>query len=279
MKLDTHQHFWRYDAAEMTWISDRMSILRRDFLPADLAVEQVGAGFGGSIAVQARQSIRETRWLLELSAANPRIRGVVGWLDLRSDHLEADLDSFAADPRLRGLRHVLQDEPDDRFMLREDFLRGLRKLRSHGLTYDILIFARHLPQACELAARLPEQPFVLDHIAKPNIAAGELDPWADGIRRLAKAGNVYCKLSGMVTEADWHAWQPADFRPYLDVVFEAFGPGRLMIGSDWPVCTLAASYARVMRIVTDYISQCSADEQANILGQNAARFYGIRNIA
>ncbi len=274
MKLDAHQHFWRYNASEFAWMTGDMAALRRDFLPADLAAEQAKIGFDGSIAVQARQSVAETRWLLEQAAANPRIRGIVGWLDLRSDRLDADLDEFAANPLLRGLRHVVQNEPDG-FMLGPEFLRGVGKLRARGLTYDILIYAHQLPQACELARRLPDQPFVLDHMAKPPIAAGKLQPWASDLRKLAAAPNVCCKLSGLVTEADWRAWKPADFRPYLDVALDAFGPRRLMIGSDWPLCTLAASYRQAMQIVTDYIPRLSAGEQAGILGRNAARFYGI----
>ena len=329
MKLDAHQHFWRYSASEYPWMAGRMSALRRDFLPADLAVEQAKIGFDGSIAVQARQSVAETRWLLELAACGagilpacgegvspsclagvppasvassvssstheqqqhqqqqdaakiatthagkmPGPRGVVGWLDLRGDRLEADLDEFAANPLLRGLRHVLQDEPDD-FMLRPEFLRGIGKLRARGLTYDILIYAPQLPQACELVRQFPDQPFVLDHMAKPLIAAGELQPWTNDLRELAAAPNVCCKLSGLITEADWRAWKPADFQPYLDVALDAFGPRRLMIGSDWPMCTLAASYRQAMEIVTQYIWRLSAGEQADILGRNAAKFYGV----
>jgi L-fuconolactonase len=278
MKLDAHQHFWRYNPSEFPWVTEDMAALRRDFLPADLAVEQAKIGFDGSIAVQARQSVAETRWLLELAAFDagvpPAPLGIVGWLDLRSDRLDADLDEFAANPLLRGLRHVLQDEPDD-FMLGPEFLRGIGKLRARGLTYDILIFARQLPQARELVRRFPDQPFVLDHLAKPPIAAGLLQPWATDLRKLAAAPNVCCKLSGMVTEADWREWKPADFQPYLDAALDAFGPRRLMIGSDWPMYTLGASYRQAMEIVMEYITRLSAGEQADILGHNAARFYGI----
>ena len=210
----------------------------------------------------------------KMPVPRPAPLGVVGWLDLRSDRLDADLDEFAGNPLLRGLRHVLQDEPDG-FMLAPEFLRGVGKLRARGLTYDILIYARQLPEACELVRRFPDQPFVLDHLAKPLIAAGELQPWANDLRQLAAAPNVCGKLSGMVTEADWRAWKPADLQPYLDVGLDAFGPRRLMIGSDWPMCTLAASYQQAMEIVTQYISRLSAGEQAGILGLNAARFYGI----
>jgi len=275
MKIDAHQHFWRYNDREYGWISDRMAALRRDFLPEDLAREQGPLGFDGSVAVQARQSLAETEWLLELADEHPRLRGVVGWVDLCSPEVGAQLDRFADRPKLRGIRHVVQDEPDDRFLLRADFLRGVGLLGRRGLTYDILIYPRHLPAACELARRFPEQPFVLDHIAKPFIREGKIEPWAADIRALAAHPNVCCKLSGMVSEADWERWKPADFEPYLDVVVEAFGPRRLMIGSDWPVCTVAASYAEAMGMVTGYIGRLSQEDRSLVLGGNAASFYGI----
>jgi L-fuconolactonase len=275
MKIDAHQHFWRYNDREYGWISDRMAALRRDFLPEDLAREQGPLGFDGSVAVQARQSLAETEWLLELADEHPRLRGVVGWVDLCSPEVGAQLDRFAGRPKLRGVRHVVQDEPDDRFLLREDFLRGVGLLGRRGLTYDILIYPRHLAAARELAGRFREQAFVLDHIAKPSIREGKIEPWATDIRALAAHPNVCCKLSGMVTEADWERWKPADFQPYLDVVVEAFGPRRLMVGSDWPVCTVAASYAEVMGMVTDYIGRLSQEDQSLVLGGNAASFYGI----
>jgi L-fuconolactonase len=227
------------------------------------------------VAVQARQTLEETAWLLELAAEHAFIKGVVGWVDLCGSDLEAQLERFSSDPKFRGVRHVVQDEADDGFMLRDEFLRGIGGLAGHGLVYDILIFARHLPVACEMVARFPEQPFVLDHIAKPPIKAGLLEPWAAGIKRLASFPNVGCKVSGMVTEADWSAWQPADLRPYSDVVLEAFGPGRLLFGSDWPVCTLAGSYEQVLGIVTGAIGRLSGDEQSAILGENARRFYNL----
>ena len=225
--------------------------------------------------MQARQTLEETQWLLELADRYPFIKGVVGWVDLRAPELPEQLERFCAHPRLRGVRHVVQDEPDDEFMLREDFVRGIGTLADFGLTYDILIFPRHLPVACELVERFPDQSFVLDHIAKPLIREGKVAPWDAGIRRLAPYPNVWCKVSGMVTEADWHRWQPTDFRPYLDVVFEAFGPRRIMVGSDWPVCTLAGSYADVIALVSDYIQQLSVAEQADVWGQTATRFYEL----
>ena len=275
MKIDAHQHFWHYSAEEYGWIGEHMAALKRDFLPDDLAREQAPLGFDGSIAVQARQTPEETAWLLELADAHPRIRGVVGWVDLRSPKLPAQLERFAPHPRLCGVRHVLEDEPDDRFVLREDFLRGIGQLARWALAYDILLYPRQLPAAREMVARFPEQRFILDHIAKPFIARRELERWASDIRRLAAFPNVACKLSGMVTEAVWDAWEPADFAPYLDVVADAFGPERLMIGSDWPVCTVAGGYAEVMGIVLGYIARLSPDEQRRITGENARQWYDL----
>lgn len=275
VKIDAHQHFWRYDAGEYGWIGADMAALKRDFLPEDLRAEQLPLGFGGSVAVQARQSLAETEWLLRLADENPRIGAVVGWVDLRAPDAEAQLRRLAGHPKLRGVRHVVQDEPDDRFMLREDFQRGVALLRRFGLTYDILIYARHLPVACDFVSRFPDQPFVLDHLGKPPIRQRGLSPWREYLRRLAAFPNVRAKLSGLVTEADWRRWRPEDIRPFLDVAMEAFGPRRLMIGSDWPVCTLAGSYAQVMGVVLDYVQGLGADERDAVLGGTASGFYGI----
>jgi L-fuconolactonase len=279
MRIDAHQHFWLYNAQEYGWIGPEMAGLRRDFLPTDLRPLQEALQIEGTVAVQARQTVDETEWLLQLAAQHPRIRGVVGWVDLCDPHVGRQLEMLCADERLRGVRHVVQDEPDDRFLLRPDFQRGIGLLAAFGLTYDILIYPRHLPAACEFVAQSPEQPFVLDHMAKPPIAAndsrGRAQPWAEGIRHLAEHPRVYCKVSGMVTEAAWDRWTAADFRPYLDVVVEAFGTERIMFGSDWPVCTVAGSYAEVLGLAYDYAAQFSAAEQAAMAGENAARFYGL----
>lgn len=256
-------------------MSDSMSAIRRDFLPKDLQPLLAGLSFDGCIAVQARQSLEETRWLLELADQSPFIKGVVGWVDLCSPDLLSQLERFSSHPRFVGVRHVLQDEPDDEFMLRAEFRRGIAQLRQFDLAYDLLLFPKHLPIAARLVEEFPDQPFVLDHIAKPLIAQGELSPWQHDIQRLAKFPNVSCKLSGMVTEAKWQQWQPDDFRPYLDTVIEAFGSSRLMIGSDWPVCLLSSDYATTMQLTFDYLQQLSAEQQAAILGDNCARFYGI----
>jgi L-fuconolactonase len=252
-----------------------MERLKVDHLPGDLEPAMREAGITGTVAVQARQTVEETRWLLELAEQYPFIRGVVGWVDLRSAHVRDQLERFSVNPRFCGVRHVVHDEVDDRFMLGDDFGRGIGLLAEFDLTYDLLLFPRHLPLACELAVRYPEQPFVLDHIAKPRISEGTMEPWATDIRKLARYPNVCCKVSGMVTEAEWHHWTLTDFAPYLDVVFEAFGAARLMIGSDWPVCTLAGDYSTVLGVVTDYIAQLSAEEQAAVMGRTAIGFYGL----
>ena len=238
--------------------------------------EQIPLGFDGSVAVQARQTVAETEWLLQLANRNPRIRAVVGWVDLRDPDVEKELERLAAHPKLRGVRHVVQDEPDDRFMLREDFLRGIGRLRRFGLTYDVLIFPRHLPVACELVKRFPDQPFVLDHLAKPLIRRQLMSPWQEEIRKLASFPNVWVKLSGMVTEADWKNWRPEQIHPYLDIAVESFGPQRLMIGSDWPVCTVAGNYAQVLGLVLDYLRSFTPAERDAILGATAGNFYGMR---
>ncbi|HEY1579808.1 MAG TPA: amidohydrolase family protein [Terracidiphilus sp.] len=275
MRLDAHQHFWKYSADEYGWIGDSMAGLKRDFLPRDLKPLLEAEGFDGSIAVQARQNLEETRWLLQLAGQNELVKGVVGWVDLRSPGLDEQLEQFAAHPKLVGVRHVVQDEPDDEFMLRPEFRGGIARLAEYGLTYDVLIYVKHLPMAVKLVREFPEQRFVLDHIAKPLITEGRIEPWDRGIRELARAQNVWCKISGMVTEARWGSWKAEDFRPYLDVVMEAFGPERLMIGSDWPVCTVSASYGATMNIVKDYIGPLSGDQQQAILGGNCAKCYGI----
>jgi L-fuconolactonase len=275
MRIDAHQHFWHYSPEEYGWIGPNMETLKKDHLPPNLALLTRTIGIGGTVAVQARQTLAETEWLLDLADRYSLIRGVVGWLDICGPELQSQLERFAGHPKFCGVRHVVQDEPDDQFMQREDFIRGIGRLADFDLTYDILIFPRHLSVACELVEKFPNQPFVLDHIAKPFIKDGKIEPWATDLRRLAAFPNVCCKVSGMVTEADWQMWQPTDFRPYLDVVFEVFGPERIMFGSDWPVCTVAASYATVLEIVADYIQHLSETEQLNVWAKTAQRFYRL----
>jgi L-fuconolactonase len=275
MKIDAHQHFWQYMPEEYGWIGPQMAILQKDHLPGDLAPLLETTGLDGTVAVQARQSLEETAWLLALSDRYPVIKGVVGWVDLCSAEVPAQLERFCTHPKFLGVRHVVQDEIDDRFMLCADFVRGIAALNGYGLTYDILIFPRHLAVAHELVRQFPDQSFVLDHLAKPLIKEGLISPWAKDIRRLAALPNVTCKLSGMVTEADWDCWQPADMWPYMDTVFEAFGAQRIMFGSDWPVCRVAATYSQVVEIISDYVDNLSEDEQAAVWGGTAAGFYGL----
>jgi L-fuconolactonase len=272
--IDSHQHFWKYDPAEYPWIKPNWPI-RRSFLPPDLEPLLHKSGFDGCVAVQARQTLGETEWLLALAAEYPFIAGVVGWVDLRSPEVSSELERFRGNKQLVAVRHVVQDEPDDRFMLRENFLRGIVALKNLDLAYDILIFPKQLPAAIELARRFPEQRFVLDHIAKPFIKDQEIEPWRAQIQELAKMKNVFCKLSGMVTEAHWQSWKIEDFAPYLEVVWEAFGVDRLMIGSDWPVCLLSAEYEPAMGIVQQFLQNFSAAEREKVLGANAIRFYRL----
>lgn len=274
MKIDAHQHFWVYDAAQYPWIPQD-SPLHRDWLPADLEREQVKLGFHGSVAVQARQSIEESHWLLTLADHAPLIKAVVGWVDLRSDRVEEQLAQFAAEPKFAGVRHVVQDEPDDRFLMQPDFLRGIGKLAGFDLAYDLLVRRKQLPAAVELVQQFPRQRFILDHLAKPNVKDGVVSPWREHIEQLAACENVTCKVSGLVTEADHRQWKPADFRPFLDVVFAAFGPARLMFGSDWPVCLLAGSYEQVYSLIADYARPYGEARLDDLFGGNAARIYRI----
>lgn len=274
MRIDSHQHFWRYSAEQYPWIQPDWPI-RRDFLPADLEPLINAADIDGSIAVQARQSLEETRWLLELADHSPLIKGVVGWVDLCSPEVGQQLERFATHPKLVGVRHVVQDEPDDNFMLGEAFQRGLAALKPFGLTYDILIYPKQLPAAIRLVEKFSDQPFVLDHIAKPLIKDGRLDPWCEQIRNLAKFPNCCCKISGMVTEAAWAGWQADDFKAYLEVVAGAFGIDRLLYGSDWPVCLLAGGYERVHGLAAGFAKQFSPADQARFFGGTAVKFYNL----
>lgn len=276
MTIDSHQHFWKYEKTRGGWITDEMALLRRDFLAEEYEGECARNGVDGSVAVQVDQSESETLFLLDLAESNSRIAGVVGWADLCSPRIAERLQFFSQFKKLRGFRHIAQAEPDDRFLVRSDFLRGIARLREFGFTYDILIYPKQLPAAIELVSRFPEQRFVVDHLAKPLIKAGSREPWAGHMRAIAQDRNVFCKVSGMVTEADWLAWKLEDMLPYLDVVFQAFGPERVMFGSDWPVCLLAASYARVKQLIENYMQHLPSADQENIFGGSATRFYGLK---
>jgi L-fuconolactonase len=252
-----------------------MIALQRDFLPSDLTTEMRAAGVDGAIAVQARQTLEETRWLLEMAEQNDVISGVVGWAPIASERFAESLEEFRDRSKLKGLRHVVQAEPDDYYLLREDFNRGISGLHETGLVYEVLIYARHLPQAIEFVDRHPNQAFVLDHIAKPRIRDGVLEPWSARMRELAKRENVSCKVSGVVTEADWKGWTLEGIRPYLDVVAEEFGPQRMMVGSDWPVCLVASGYARWFGVLEEYFAGFSTQDREAVFGGNAVRVYGL----
>jgi L-fuconolactonase len=276
MIIDAHQHFWHYDPQRDSWITPEMSALRRDFLPDDLRPELATNGVDATVAVQANQSEQETKFLLSLAAQHKEIMGVVGWVDLRDSGIQKTLQYFSNFEKLRGFRHIAQSEPDDRFLVQPDFCRGIACLREFNFTYDILIYPRQLPAAIELVRKLPEQAFVIDHMAKPGVRSGEIGAWAKHIEEIAAHRNVWCKLSGLVTEAKWRKWTPQQFRPFFDVVLKAFGSDRLMFGSDWPVCLLSATYPQTKQLVTDAISDLSSEEQQKILGLNAMSFYGLK---
>lgn len=274
-RIDAHHHLWRYSREEYGWIDEEMAALRRNFLPADLRLEMRSASIDGAVTVQARQTMEETRWLLDLADQNEEICGVVGWAPIADEHFPAALEEFSTRPMLKGLRHVVQAEPDDNFLLRDDFSRGIRALRGTGLVYDILIYERQLPQAIRFVDQHPEQAFVLDHIAKPRVRDGVLEPWRTQIRELARREHVACKLSGVVTEANWKQWNLESLDPYLDAVVEAFGPERILAGSDWPVCLVACGYAQWFRVLEQYLGGFSQTERDAIFGGNAERIYRL----
>lgn len=273
--IDAHHHLWRYRADQYPWMTEKMTALRRDFLLNDLLKEAEGTAVCGSIAVQARQSIEETRWLSDLAANSEFIRGVVGWAPLIDNEIARVLEELAVLPKLKSMRHVLHDEADDFYMLRPDFNRGISLLKKFDLTYDLLIFERHLPQTISFVDRHPDQRFVLDHIGKPQIRSRQVSPWRENLRALAKRENVYCKVSGMATEADWAIWTDDDLRIYFEIVLDAFGPNRLMFGSDWPVVTLASPYARWMLFVQKAIQSLSYSEKLQIWSSTAIEAYKL----
>ncbi|MFN7935994.1 MAG: amidohydrolase family protein [Bryobacteraceae bacterium] len=273
--IDAHHHLWNYSPEEYGWISEEMRVLRRDFLPVDLKQQMDAAGVTGAVAVQARQTLEETQWLLDHARRNDFMLGVVGWVPFAEPTVARDIDRFAADPKLKGFRHVIQDEPDDRFLLGAAFNAGIRQLLPTGLVYDILIFERHLPVAMEFVDAHPQQVFVLDHIAKPRIRDAALSPWKANLMELARRQNVYCKLSGMATEANWGAWSADGLQPYFDVALEAFTPQRLMFGSDWPVLEVAGSYQRWAETVRGWLAPLSTTEQQRILQGTASEVYRL----
>lgn len=273
--IDAHQHFWKFDPIRDSWITEEMAVIRRDFMPADLHPVLQANGFDGCVIVQSDQSEAENDFQLNNASAHDFIKGVVGWVDLQSPAVKERLESYRQFNKLKGFRHVLQGEKDRALMLQPAFKNGISLLKRFGFTYDILIFPDQLPYSCELVAAFADQPFVIDHIAKPNIKDGKIDEWKKDMQAIAVHENVYCKISGMITEADWKKWKEQDFKPYLDTIVEAFGTNRIMFGSDWPVCLVAGSYEKMLSVVKNYFSSFSKDEQALFFGGNATKFYQL----
>ncbi|MBO3699900.1 amidohydrolase [Roseivirga sp. E12] len=274
MRLDAHQHFWQYDAGRDTWIDKSMVVLKRNFLPDELEKELKNSGIDGCIVVQADQSEEETDYLLELASQNQFIKGVVGWVDLQADNIKDRLAHYVQNKKLKGVRHILQAETPD-FMLGDNFTRGIKALSAFNLTYDILILPKHLGAVLELVHRFPRQRFVLDHLAKPEIKDQIFSPWKEELMMLAEMPNVYCKVSGLTTEADWHRWKPQDVHSYLDIAFEAFGTDRLMYGSDWPVCLLAGGYTTAYELLSNYMQSFAEEDKEKVFGLNAQKFYNL----
>jgi L-fuconolactonase len=275
LKIDAHQHCWQFDPVKDSWITGEMSVIRRDFTPADLLPVLQQNGIDGTVLVQTCHTEDDNRFMLKLADENDFIKGVIGWVNLQSLNVEDRLKHYAQYSKMKGFRHVLQSDPDEQLMLRDSFKQGIALLNKYCFTYDILIYPNHLKYASILAAEFPDQKFVVDHLAKPNIKSREIDEWKKDIRALAKHQNVYCKVSGMLTEADWYLWRTDDFTPYLDTIFNAFGISRLMYGSDWPVCLLAGGYNRALEVLQLYTSKLSQQEQDRFFGGNAIEFYNL----
>ena len=275
MRVDAHQHFWKFDPVRDRWITEDMAVIKKDFMPKDLQPLLEQNGFDGCVAVQADQSEEETSFLVGLASDFSFIRGVVGWVDLQAEDIAERLQQFSRHKIIKGFRHVLQAETQRDLMLSPKFINGIALLKTFDFTYDILIFPDQLIYSKNLVAQFPEQKFVIDHLAKPHIKKKEIKEWTSDIESIAKLPNVWCKLSGIVTEADWKGWQKEDFRPYMDVVVNAFGIDKIMFGSDWPVCQVAASYSEVVEIAKDYFSTFSNDEQEKVFGGNASSFYNL----
>ena len=275
MIIDAHQHFWKYEPEKHSWINDEMAAIRKDFLPGDLKKVYEEHNVDGCVAVQADQTLAETNFLLQLANEHNFIKGVVGWVDLRSNKVDGVLEKYHSEPKLKGWRHIVQGEADHNFLMRPEFLRGISFLEKYDYVYDILIFPHQLGAALEFVKQFPHQRFIIDHIAKPYIKDGFFDGWATLIKEIAKHQNVYCKLSGMITEANYNTWAPQQIVPYMDWVLNAFGTERILYGSDWPVCLVAGNYGQVKNLVVDFISNLSDDEQKAIMGKNAYNFYSL----
>ena len=275
MVIDSHQHFWKYEPVKHSWIDDDMSVIRKNFLPSDLAKVYQENSIDGCVAVQADQTQEETDFLIDLASINNFIKGIVGWVDLRAENIENVLEKYSTDKIVKGFRHVVQGEADHNFLLRPNFSRGISLLEKHNFTYDILVFPHQLGSVLEFVKKFPHQKFVIDHIAKPYIKDGYFEGWATMVTAIGKHENVSCKMSGMVTEADFNTWTPEQIHPYMDTALEAFGSKRILFGSDWPVCLVAGNYSKIKKLTTDFISQLSQIEQNSIMGNNAIEFYNL----
>jgi L-fuconolactonase len=275
MRIDAHQHYWDVTRLDYPWMPPGDSILRRNYLPEDLEPVLRDHHFDGSVVVQANVVMEETWWLLDLAARHESIKGVVAWVDLTDPAVGATLDACGKHPKFKGVRHIVHDEPDVRWLLREDVVRGLKELAARGIPYDLLLRPAHLPLIPELADRVPGLKMVIDHIAKPPIAAHVREPWDRDMERVAQIPGMHCKISGMITEADHAEWKTDDLRPYVQHVLKLFGPDRLMFGSDWPVCRLAGSWKRVLAAFTQACGPVPQVEREKILGGTAERFYGL----
>lgn len=275
MTIDSHQHFWKYEPVKHDWIDDSMSVIRKDFMPSDLQKTFTENNIDGCVAVQADQTLEETDFLLELASKNNFIKGIVGWVDLRAEDIDSVLKHYSTFEKIKGFRHIVQGEPDHNFLLRDDFLRGIAALEKYNFTYDILVFPHQLGAVLEFAKKFPNQKFVIDHIAKPYIKDGFYDGWAALMLQIGKLPNVHCKLSGMITEADFNLWTPEQINPYMKLTLEAFGSEKIMFGSDWPVCLVAGNYNKVKKLVTDFIAHLPLKEQTAIMGENAIQFYKL----
>ncbi|MEP5340536.1 MAG: amidohydrolase family protein [Algibacter sp.] len=275
MHIDSHQHFWNYDPVNHGWIDESMSVIRKDFTPSDLKQVYDQNDIDGCVAVQADQTLAETDFLIDLASKNSFIKGVVGWVDLRGENIEADLEHYQQFKTIKGFRHIVQGEADHNFLLRPSFLNGISKLEQYNFTYDILVFPHQLGAALEFVKRFPNQKFVIDHIAKPYIKDSFYDGWAALMTEIGKIDNVQCKLSGIITEADFNSWTPEQIKPYMDLVLNAFGANKVMFGSDWPVCLIAGNYRQVKELTTNFIASLSHVEQDLIMGENAINFYDL----
>ena len=275
MVIDSHQHFWKYEPVKHSWIDDDMSVIRRDFSPSDLAKVYQENSIDGCVAVQADQTLEETDFLIDLASINNFIKGIVGWVDLRAENIEETLEKYSKHNIVKGFRHVVQEESDHNFLLRPSFLRGISVLEKYNFTYDILVFPHQLGAVLEFVKQFPKQKFVIDHIAKPYIKDGFFEGWAAQMEAISKQENVYCKMSGMITEADYNTWTSEQLNPYMDLILKVFGSNRIMFGSDWPVCLVAGNYKQVKEIITNFIVKLSDSEQHGIMGNNAINFYNI----